>query len=410
MTNKQEIEQYFNEAPYGSIKRADVISLFPHINTGKIIRELVKDGLIYCWTPGRYPEYRVTKYRRITQTTYTAQVTAIGIRLGLIPSHCTRDELWEEHFSLYNPKNIYRPEVYNFHIFNHVLDTHIKEGKIKLRGNKLHFPKLNSHSSKYLDELKTLISGKMTFGVELEFVSKMDAATISHILNDNGIYSTNEDEEKIDGYTSWYCDQDSSIHSNKEYKFGVEVASRVLQGRRGVEELGKVLTILNTLKRKELVMVDPSAGLHVHHGTFPQNFNIKSLIKVITNTQPIMNTLFSENRWDETAYNKQATPSDYFVSAKTMNRLKSKIERATNFNILRFESLGTVEFRQCESTLSMGKILAWIIIGQRLINTSLDEYYLSDFNNLKSFFKYIKLNVKAQNVFKQKLNKTPIYI
>jgi len=411
---KIRIKRYFDDRPLDIISKADLAYKFSYIEKPEfdsIIKQLSAQGTIRCCHGGRKPKYCSTKYGPAFRTDFNIQDDPIRIRLQMLAlGGLYKYDSIKDIYNMFSEENMYNELAYNPDVLAHVINNLFREKKLK---------KLKSGCIKYVvgsiqtsairmdySHLETLVDGKMTFGVEHEFISKISPQYISHILSDYGFTSTDEDSEIVDNdYEYWFCKTDGSIEIEDDFTYDVEITSPILRGKRGLCELVNYLKIIKTLKNLGVVTTNETAGIHVHHGNFSKDFDIKNLICNFIIAQPVMNTLFSYDRWDENAYNSQAKKHVYY---HTNGKVNYRHSRTRTLNINPYKNIGTIEMRQCESTFSINKIITWVIIGQKMVKTS--TRFDSTFKNLRHFFKSIKLNVKAQNALKMKWNKQPIVL
>lgn len=411
---KQEIKLYFDANPLEQFSREDIISNFSHYNKEEVVEAITtlrKDGDITCTLPGRYPIYTTGNYSLVFKEALKEQELGIRTRLLIVAASGTRYNFQDKQqiINLFSERDEDGMSFYDKSVVAFIVDKMIDEGILRrLKNNSIRYiissipfkfdKSLNTH-------LHTLADGKMTFGVEHEFISKIEPHIVAHILRDNGFKSIADTEDYEEKYQYWHVGDDGSLETNSNYRYDVEVASRILKGKKGLEELDRYFRIIKMLEKMNLIKTDESAGIHVHHGSFRNDFDIKNLVANFSTSQSIMNVLFEEHRFDEEAYNYKA---EVFRYIHRNGKINFNHDRTMNLNLNPFKLYGTVEFRQCESTFNASKVLTWVLIGQKLIKESSKSVFADEFNRLQDFFKLIKLNPKAQQIFKRKLNKAPI--
>lgn len=172
------------------------------------------------------------------------------------------------------------------------------------------------------------------------------------------------------GFSHWTY----AIHSDGS---GVEIPSPVLQGREGLDELRRVMHLLD----QNGFYAGEADGLHVHHGAeewAEDNGLLAHTIELWEENLPLIHKfvardrahsmycephkdggLYRENRWAE------------FKRTKNTDHLRDKFKA---LNIAHLSSLGTLEFRLHQGTLNFDKAASWISFGQNFLEFAKRTY------------------------------------
>lgn len=207
--------------------------------------------------------------------------------------------------------------------------------------------------------METKIKSQRTFGVEIEMTHpNKSQRAIAQLLTGRGIPTS------YMGYThevisTWKLVDDSSLTGGR-YK--MELVSPILQGQEGIDELRKVLTIIEELGCK----VNVSCGLHVHIGI--QDYNVKNLT----------NLLKFYGKYEE-EIDMVVAPSRRvcrWARSLNINSIWDRLNRCETFrdvenimstrykkvNVFSYRRYGTVEFRQHGGSVNADKICSWVIM------------------------------------------------
>jgi len=166
------------------------------------------------------------------------------------------------------------------------------------------------------------------------------------------------------GYRDW---ADQNIHNDGS---GVEIPSPILEGRRGLDELGEVMALL----RRNGFYTTPEDGLHVHHDApeFVENDTlIAHLVELWEENLPVIDRMVAPNRrgGDYWACNSYATrhPSmwESFKQNKSLDNLS--LDKFRSLNVTSLYEHGTVEFRLHEGTLDFNEAASWVMFGQEFL-------------------------------------------
>lgn len=188
------------------------------------------------------------------------------------------------------------------------------------------------------------------FGIEIECFST--CATIVEMvvqaLQERGVDCTFEgySHEVVD---RWKIVTDSSIKGS----YAIEVVSPILRGRKGLQQLRRVLAVLRGLG----CQVNYSCGIHVHHEV--KDFNLEALKSVFAYYKAhelIIDSIVARSRRGNNSYCKSLLfSSDEFPKS-----------RYSKLNYQSFAKYGTIEFRQHQGSLSFSKVLNWIEFTQAI--------------------------------------------
>ena len=289
--------------------------------------------------------------------------------------------------------------------------------------------KLNNPQVKKIriDPNVTPFDEERTFGVEIEFLRPI---SLSHnkicnvMIRDVGI-EVFQDARMTPNSNFWKLTNDGSVKASfydSNLQGQNELVSPILKGKTGLEEVKKVLTVLKNLGCK----VNPTCGLHVHHGFKTKDLSVIS--KTIRNTcllyhqyrnkiakmlpKDRRSNIFCKNlRRNELQnlvqdYNKTERldglyePSSRHHAYRQRSRDGKKHLMFLDFtktrrkvvNVYSYLQHETLEFRQHSGTLDYIKAVNWIILTQRFINTA-DEYTQKQINLLAHNYRNIHVEL-----------------
>lgn len=407
---KYEILNLLEANPLKTFSRSEIISRFGS-SASKHISSLLKENKITCILPGRYPKYIQNRYDNSFRVDLENQQESIRARIMMLGINGTYSfESRQSLVDVFSEIDEGGWPLYNKSVVGFIVDKLVTENKIKICKNGTYkimlsaIPIKLSHISN--SEAFTSIDRKMTFGVELEFISRIKPHVISHILKDAGFNSINEDENFKKRHEFWFVCEDGSVDTGKIFKHDVEISTPVLIGKKGISELYNFFRVIKTLEKAYLIKTHQSAGLHVHHGVLP-GLDIRKLINHFIHAQPAMNALFPVHRACIDSYNYQAVKSSYFYKN---GRINYKHMRCMNLNINPVKTIGTVEFRQHHATFSFSHTCAWILFGQKFIKESQVEPCDYEINKVSDLFKMIKLSSKVKKIYSRKIYKDPVFV
>lgn len=187
-----------------------------------------------------------------------------------------------------------------------------------------------------------------TFGVELECYHKTNRNIINdaiEILRANGIAVRD-----FSGYThtvsnEWHITTDSSLNGG----YTMEVVSPVLKGQEGIDEVKKVVDILdNTLGCR----VNRSCGTHVHQGANDfRSDDLERAFKNYKNNEHLFDSLVPASRRGDARWCHTLEDVGYNSWGST---------RYVKLNKCSYVKYGTLEYRQHSGTLNGDKLDHWI--------------------------------------------------
>jgi hypothetical protein len=163
---------------------------------------------------------------------------------------------------------------------------------------------------------------------------------------------------------NWGVKNDGSV-SNE----GLEIATPVLYGSRGRDELSQVLDYV----AREGAQIDTTCGLHVHHSAAhltPQN--VWDCVLTYKHFQGAINSILPPSR----SSNSYCNRIDYVGSRNDGPARNSTLKEMADghwgrYYVVNLSSLrvhGTVEFRQHSATLNPEKTLNWVDLTRAMLN------------------------------------------
>lgn len=203
-----------------------------------------------------------------------------------------------------------------------------------------------------------------TFGVEMELICAQGRAAVARALTDAGIPC------QYEGYNhatrrNWKLVFDASVG----YGDGaMELVSPPLKGIEGLEQIEKVCEVLRSMNCK----VNRNCGMHVHHDASKFKFeNLKRLVHLYGKVERQFDSMMPESRrarnnhYCESVVGSEAEWADGQVY--NTYRYEGPFGRYAKINVNAFHQHGTVEFRHHSGTVEARKIIAWVIITQRMV-------------------------------------------
>jgi hypothetical protein len=191
------------------------------------------------------------------------------------------------------------------------------------------------------------------FGVEFEFYG-VRRYTVEEWLRSSGMRDN-----------GWSVKSDCSVSGE-----GLEVVSPPLSGQDGLEQVRIVLAWLNEAGAR----VNRTCGTHVHHDAADLDLAaITRFVKTYVNNQNLIDWLVSPSRRAEgmAQYCRPWTERDvrYFEENSTEHSLYATTRYKT-VNVASYGRHGTLEVRQHQGTLSYDKTVAWIKLGQAMMDAA----------------------------------------
>jgi hypothetical protein len=210
-------------------------------------------------------------------------------------------------------------------------------------------------------ELKTIIDSidddnkNYTFGVEIEFLSNINGEDFCKYLDDNDLEIVNKSDEYGRSSTEkWVLCYDSSVH-NENYRYGYELTTPILQGKKGIYDLFRYMLVMKKLLSEEKIGISKKCGLHVHLGNFG-DFNVAvDFLKEYSINEHFIDLLMPESRrLDNNGFCRKIRTSDWE-------------EKYQKVSLRKYNLNGTFEVRHHSGTLNFTKIANWIIFNMNLI-------------------------------------------
>ena len=181
--------------------------------------------------------------------------------------------------------------------------------------------------------------------------------------------------------TLWNVEWDASC--------GLEVVSPVLQGIEGIQELTKVLAVLDRLTQTTPIHVNYSTGLHLHLGFSGAKVDqVKALVLQMHLAEPCLAALVSRSRYNRflgvnrygSSPNSFCQPIRKMLTKKDMRECTSKRallsafgDRYCTLNLQPLQSIQTVEFRLHNGTTDMLKVVRWLSLCQQLFHHAIQQ-------------------------------------
>lgn len=204
------------------------------------------------------------------------------------------------------------------------------------------------------------------FGIEVEFSANDGCSTIVAKMEHKGLEVKNIGTYTCSDGNHWELKTDSSAQHNG--MSGYELASRILQGNEGMQELDWYITAMNDLRDQHNWSVNRSCGVHVNIDvsdlTSKQICNLVKLVmnyeKVLYAMQPASRTgcrycrpIQGDSRYEALAgFHGELAEHDY-------REYMSRMEKYSGLNLRKVIMHGIAEFRYGAGSLSAKKIMAW---------------------------------------------------
>lgn len=242
-----------------------------------------------------------------------------------------------------------------------------------------------------------------TFGVELEFGSKLSGSEINRKLKNLGL-SVQGDGRVYSGhgrsitYDVWNVTYDMSIHVDGFDK-QIEIVSPILSGKSGMRDLCKVMEMLRGLEREGQVKVNKSCGTHVHFGKSRINgyneWQGMEFFKFYALNETLLDSVLPmsrrNNNYSKTLVGNGINEFDYTA----MN-----CDRYLKVNMTLIRSRGTIEVRSHNGTVSFEKLGNWILMMTAMLKRSTNLMSeVKKFSTLDSMMVDLGLNETTRNFF-----------
>lgn len=168
---------------------------------------------------------------------------------------------------------------------------------------------------------------------------------------------------------NWRVKGDGSIRNLPQGYTGIEVVSPILKGEDGKQQVYRVTAILAEIGAK----VNKTCGLHIHHGV--DDFKLKHFkeaLRLYGRYEDQLDRMVAksrrgnDNRYCRSVKNANPTTIHNARSLKQLRRALNN-DRYHKFNLEAYVQHGTIEIRHHQGTVEAEKILAWLEIGQALL-------------------------------------------
>lgn len=214
----------------------------------------------------------------------------------------------------------------------------------------------------------TIPVNRRAFGVEFELISPVVAQELFRLLTEAKVKVLN-----LNGYghsanrTHWEIKTDSSLRPGRQGGRGYEIVSPILRGKRGENEIRKVLKVLNDAG----CYVNLTTGTHVHIQATDLNVEgVRNVALTYNNAGNALDLLFSPSRRGiRNQYCQPLTATETLIIRQAQNLSGIRGNKYRKINVTTYPRLGTLEFRQHQGTLNAAKIISWIQFTKRLVQS-----------------------------------------
>lgn len=199
------------------------------------------------------------------------------------------------------------------------------------------------------------IGNDRRFGVEFEFVG-MRRMTVENWLTTSG--------KRAQG---WKVVSDCSVRGTGE---GLEMVSPPLRGEAGIEQMREVLQWLNANGAD----VNRTCGTHVHFDVADIGAQgVARFARSYADNQDLIDWLVAPSRRNNQQYCTRLSNDEVVAIENCVARgsgpQHAAYSRYRTVNVAAFGRHGTVEVRQHQGTLSFDKMVAWVRLGQGMLDT-----------------------------------------
>ncbi len=231
-----------------------------------------------------------------------------------------------------------------------------------------------------------------TFGVELEFGSKISGSEVCKLLNSAGVdcagngsrYSNHG--QNID-YSKWNVTYDCTIIV-PNYSTKLEIVSPILKGKEGATQLRLVMSILQGLEKDKKIRINHTCGTHVHIGSGQgagyDQLSAFNFYRMYAMNEAIFDSLQPNSR--------RGRGTKYCGTLKTQIGTLSgnfaRIDRYKKVNLNHVSTRGVVEVRHHSGTVDFDKISSWIHLMFKCLDRSC--LYMEETKKYKSLEKMTK--------------------
>lgn len=242
-----------------------------------------------------------------------------------------------------------------------------------------------------------------TFGVELEFGSKLSGSEMNRKLKNLGLTVCGEGRVysahgRAISYTVWNVTYDMSIHVDG-FEHQIEIVSPILSGKSGMRDLCKVMDMLKNLERNGQVKVNKSCGTHVHFGKSRisgyNEWQGMEFFKFYALNETLLDSVLPvsrrNNNYSKTLIGNGINEFDYTA----MNS-----DRYLKVNMTLIRTRGTIEVRSHSGTVDFEKIGNWLLLMTAMLKRSTNLMSeVKKFSNLDTMIRDLGLNETTRNFF-----------
>lgn len=199
-------------------------------------------------------------------------------------------------------------------------------------------------------------SGEQPLGLERKYGVEFEFFGIRRYVVQSWLDSATE-------LRGWRIKSDCSVSGE-----GLELISPPLRGQAGLDQIRIALRWLN----ENGARVNRTCGTHVHHDAADLSIDaIKRFVKGYVNNQDLIDWLVSPSRRRNVQYTCRWTERDLQrLDNMATTRDLYGVNRYRTVNITSYGRHGTLEVRQHQGTLSYEKTVAWIKLGQALMDAA----------------------------------------
>lgn len=202
---------------------------------------------------------------------------------------------------------------------------------------------------------------QLKFGVELEVATSKSAKQIREALEEYGIHAVLTSYGTPVNHTAWKIHRDGSLGT------GWEIVSPPLTS---TEELEKVTHVLRKVLK---VRCTSKCGLHIHHDISDLTLKqIKNLYRLYSKYEMnAIQSIQSPSRYNN-QYCKPISPILMnILNSETIEDFKYSVaSRYYNLNNKAYIKYGTIEFRGAQGTVEIDRILSWLELTHKMIETA----------------------------------------
>lgn len=201
---------------------------------------------------------------------------------------------------------------------------------------------------------------QLKFGIELEVATKKPLFAMIGALKEAGINAESSYYGSPVSENTWKVQPDGSIN-------GWEIVSPPLTDTKELE------VVCHVLRKVLKVRSSKNTGLHIHHDINDFNLEqIKNLYHLYTKYESTaIHSIQSPHRHNN-PYCRPVSPVAHKVfESSTIQEFKDSISsRYHNLNHKSYIKYGTIEFRGAQGTVEIDRILAWLELTHKMVETA----------------------------------------